>query len=195
MFFKFTAQKTADWLLRNNRIIADKREIYEFGLEKLFSSFANIFFLLLFGFVLGIALPAAMFYLAYVLIRVYAGGYHSDNPLICFFVSIAVLIPCLFAIRFYRVWNVPVAFWSLLALSITLLVLISPVEHKNKPLEAIAKCVYRRRMLRNLTLISTSAAILSLLTLGSYSAAILCGLVLSATTACVGKMTSRMSAI
>lgn len=71
--------------------------------------------------------------------------------------------------------------------SVVVLVILAPVEHKNKRLDALEKTIYRWRMLRNLAIAVMGATALMLLSLDSFSIASLCGIMLSAVTAGLGK--------
>ena len=188
MFTKVAAKKTTDWLVQGGRVKEEDRVVYEFGLDKLFSTLINFPFAALLGLLFGALAQAVVFYLAYILLRVYAGGDHAEKPLTCFFASIAILIPCLVAIRFYQAWITPVVFWGLLAVSIAILIVIAPVEHKNKVLEPSEKTTYCRRMLRNLAIITSVTIGLQAFSLDSYAVALLCGTFLAAITATIGKM-------
>lgn len=187
MFTQLAARRVADWLIQGGNA-AEEREVYEFGLEKLFSTLTNFAFVLCFGFLFGTPLQSLVFYVAYSMLRVYAGGYHAEKPLICFFISIGAMIPFLLLIRFQQIWNVPIVFYGLLVLGVAILVTLGPVEHKNKPLDDLAKVVYRRRMLRNLMMATVGATGLAALSLDNYAVAVLCGVLLSAATAGAGKV-------
>jgi accessory gene regulator B len=129
-----------------------------------------------------------IFYVAYFILRVYAGGYHADSPLTCFFLSIILLIPFLLAIKYQYMWNVPWVFFALLIGAIVILVLIAPVGTKNKMLDDLEKVVYRRRLFRNLAIASVIGVTLFLLSFNEYSAAVLCGILLTTSIALAGKI-------
>ena len=188
MFTQVVAQKTTDWLVRCGGVKEEEREVYMFGLDKFFSCLVNFFFAVILGLLFGVLLQTVVFYVTYMMLRVYAGGYHAEKSLTCFFASIGVLIPCLVAIRFYQAWNIPTVFYGLLGLGAITLMALGPVEHKNKPLDSAEKVVYRRRMLRNLSIAVVGAGSLLALSLDSYGIAVLCGVLLSAITAGVGKL-------
>jgi len=188
MFTQVAAKKTTNWLVQGGSVAEEDREVYEFGLDKLFSTLINFLFAIGFGLLFGIPAQTLAFYVTYSALRVYAGGYHAEKPLTCFSVSISVLIPCLVAIRFYQAWNVSVVFYGLLGLGIITLVALGPVEHKNKMLDDVEKEVYRDRLHRNLTIISVGAIVLTLFSLDVYAVAVLIGVSLSAITAAIGKV-------
>jgi len=188
MFTQAAAKKTATWLIQGGQVAEDDRVVYEFGLDKLFSSLANFFSAMILGLLFEVPLQAVVFYVAYTMIRVYAGGYHAEKPLTCFFVSIGALVPCLVAIRFYQVWSVPVVFWGLLVVSVVVLVMFGPVEHKNKMLDDVERVVYRHQMLKKMTIVATAAVGLAVFSLNSFSVAVLYGILLAAVATIAGKM-------
>jgi len=188
MFTHSIARNVTDWLVQGGAVQELNREVYEFGLEKLISLLINTLIMLVLGSLFGILLQTIVFYMTYMVLRVYAGGYHAENSIVCFFVSIAILIPCVIAIRYYYMWNIPIVFWSLLVASVIILIIVSPVEHKNKMLDAKEKNVYRKRALRNMLVVATCAIVLTLLSFNIFAVAMLCGIVLTAATAGLGKL-------
>ena len=182
------ARRTADWLVQGDSIAEEDREVYEFGLDKLFSMLSNLFFAAGIGLLFGMFTQTVVFYVSYIALRVYAGGYHADTPLRRFFISIGIIIPCLLMIRFQDIWNVPFAFYGLLGISAAALVLLGSVGSRNKMPDEVEKIVYRRRLLRNLAVIAVAAIVLSALSFPAYASAVLCGILLAATIAAAGKV-------
>jgi len=178
----------ADWLMRGGSITREDREVCEFGLNQLFSSLTNFIFVLVLGFMFGIPVLSVAFFIAYTAIRVYAGGYHADTPVRCFFISIVITVPAMLAIRYQQAWCTLVVFYCILGLSAAALILLSPVGNKNKMPDALEKVVYRRRMLRNLVMLSVVAAGLFHFAYHDYAAAVLCGIMLAAIMAITGKI-------
>ncbi|MDR2571416.1 MAG: accessory gene regulator B family protein [Oscillospiraceae bacterium] len=188
MFTKEAARKTCDWLMQNSRIDESKWEVYEYGLDKLYSTLLNIFIVSIIGILFGVFLQTLLFYIVYISLRVYAGGYHAKSPIICFFLSISVMVPSVASIHYYHYMVHSIVFYCLLSFSIITLVISAPVDNKNKVLDSIEKKIYRYRMLRNLILITILVISLSNTSQDSYTAAVLCGMVLTAITAGIGKL-------
>lgn len=187
-FLQSAASHVTDWLVRGGGIAAKDREIYEYGLDKLFSMITCLIFTFLLGVVVGVRLPSVIFFAAYFVLRVYAGGYHADTQLRCFFISIGIMMPALLVIRFQQAWCSPARFGGLLVLGIAILVGLAPVENKEKLLDALEKSVYRRRLLINLLLISVLSVILFLMPHREYGVAVLCGILLASAMAVAGKV-------
>lgn len=187
-FLEAVAKRITDWLVKGGSITEEDREVYEFGLDNLLSTLTNFIIIMCIGLLLGIIVESVIFYMTYLLLRIYAGGYHADKPLTCFFISIIILIPFLLAIRSQQMWNVQEVSFLVLIVSVIVLVLITPVGNKNKMLDDLEKVVYRRRLLRNLAIASVAMVILFVLSLHQYSAAVLCGILLSMFIAVAGKI-------
>jgi len=187
-FLQAAAKQVTNWLIRNGGISEKDREIYEYGFDNLFSTLTNFIIVICIGWLLGIVVESIIFYVTYFMLRVYAGGYHADSPMTCFFLSIVLLIPYLLAIKYQHVWNIPEVFFALLVGAVAILIWIAPVGTKNKMLDDLEKTVYRRRLFRNLTIVSIIGVILFMLSLNEYYAAILCGILLTMTIALAGKI-------
>ena len=186
--FQAAVKRTTDWLVQGGSIAEEDREVYEFGLDKLFSMLSNFLFAAGLGLLFGMFAQTAVFYATYIMIRIYAGGYHADRPLRCFLFGIGAIVPCLFVIHFQQAWKTPVVFCGLLGLCIAILVMLGPTGNKDKMLDELEKAVYGRRLLRNLAIITIAAITLLLLSFSYYASAVLCGMLLATVTVVVGKV-------
>ena len=187
-FLQKAASHTTDWLVQGGSISEDEREVYEYGLDKLFSSLTHFLFTVCLGFLFGIPGLTMLFFVSYYIIRIYAGGYHAETPQRCFLTSVGIMIPTLTVMKFWQVWFVAWVFYALLALGSIVLVLIAPVAHKNKMLDEREKVVYRRRMLRNLSVAVITALILFQLSYHGLAVSVLCGVLLAMLMALTGKI-------
>ena len=79
MFVKLSC-KIADRLEHCGIISKSNRTLYEYGLRQMFATILNILTMLLIGFIMGLAVPAMVYTIAYIPLRVYAGGYHASTP-------------------------------------------------------------------------------------------------------------------
>jgi len=181
------ANRVADWLMRSDAN-QEAREVYVYGLDKLFSTLINFAFVVGLGLLIGVALPAITFFAGYFSLRTYAGGYHADTPRKCFFISTAMVIPILFLIRFYQVWLDAAVFYTALACCTLILVLFVPVGTKNKMPDALEKVVYRRRSLVTLAVLLAGSTVLFALSLYSYAAAVLLAITLTTAVVVAGKI-------
>ena len=188
IFLQTASARVTDWLVRGGSISQEGREVYEFGLNKLFSTLVSFLFAVFMGLCLGVPLAALIFFAVYYFLRIYAGGYHADSQLKCFFISIGIMIPALLLIRFQELWYTQTVFLTALAAGTMILFLLCPVENKNKIPDALERRVYRCRLLRNLAIILLATIALFIFSYHEYSVAALCGVLLGAAMAVAGKI-------
>ena len=142
MFAK-TAKQLVVYLEENQIIKSDDRELYVYGFNQGLTILLNLVTTLGIGLLFDCTLQLVVFMVAYIPLRSYAGGYHARTPLKCYIVSIMMLIAvsiCLRCIALNHWW-----YWILVVLSILLIIFLSPVEDKNKPLDEMEVTVYRKR--------------------------------------------------
>ncbi len=142
MFAK-TAKQLVVHLEENQIIKSDDRELYVYGFNQGLTILLNLVTTLGIGLLFDSTVQLVVFMVAYIPLRSYAGGYHARTPLKCYMISIIMLIAvsiCLRCIVLNHWW-----YWILVVLSIILIVFLSPVEDKNKPLDEIEVTVYRKR--------------------------------------------------
>lgn len=147
----------ANFLVKNDIIEEERKEIYTYGLNQLIVYIYNFITILVIGLLFKMLWQAMAFTLFYMIIRPYAGGYHARTPRMCYFLSLIVIVTVLLAIKmipFNMVSNLIMYIFS----SVVILKL-SPVEDENKPLDDLEKDVFRKRTIKLYTLLS----ILSLL--------------------------------
>lgn len=81
--------------------------------------------------------------LAYIPIRINAGGYHASSPMRCYVYSTAIIALLLAILRWF---TIPVACSAALFVgSIFLIWKLAPVEAKHNPLDETARRVFKRR--------------------------------------------------
>ena len=121
----------------------DDREIYEFGIQHIFITLLNLITVLIIGFLLQSTKEALVFIVAFVPLRIFAGGFHFSTPTKCYIFSSCFVAAVLLAMRYY---SIPLLIYCLLYGMAGIVILVfSPVEDKNKPLDPIEKKVYRKR--------------------------------------------------
>lgn len=161
-------KQLADYLtkimLRNGIVSQDEYSVTAFGLETLMLKIMHFAVSVFIGLIFGKAVEMIVFYLFYMVLRTYAGGYHAKNNIRCFISScvIAVAAAC-----FWRFVVIPSPAWvvaAFLAAAVPVIWLLSPVEATNKPLDCDEERVYKKRA--RIVLAIETAAIIALLALG-----------------------------
>lgn len=140
------SEKLVGYMLRNKVISEDDKEIYLFGLVLMLRVLLNTVTLILIGLWFNMLAVSVIFVCFSLFIRSYSGGFHSDNPVICYLISTSTIILLLISIKL-QIWNVYVS-GILVILSTVIFLIYAPVGHKNKILEDIESKIYRRRLLK-----------------------------------------------
>lgn len=142
-FLERLSCKIGDDLVQSNIVKEEDAEIYIYGINQILVSVLNVSSALIIGLILEAFFEAVVFMAAYIPLRIFAGGYHAKTPLRCYIFSVIMLVIVSLGIKY-----LPLAEWVyyaiLLAAAIVVLVL-SPVEDRNKPLDEIEHKVYKRR--------------------------------------------------
>lgn len=135
--------KIAYGLVADSSIDAADVEAYKFGLEvtilKAFHYFSYIAIALCMNKPLEFAIIFAVFYI----FRRNTGGYHAQTRIGCYLFSCAVIFLSLLATEFSFAW------WNMTAISVLdliVLLVLSPVQHINRKLDAEDIICFRRRL-------------------------------------------------
>lgn len=166
MFEKISC-KITDSFEQSKTISNSERELYQYGLRQIFITILNIVTTLLIGFLMGMIAQAIIFTAAYIPIRIYAGGFHASTPVRCWAISAIMLTLVLFILKLTSNNFFPqLSAVSLIACIV--IILLSPVEDMNKPLDDKEHRVYH---FRTIAFISTSIAVTAFLYFLSFKSA------------------------
>ena len=128
------AKSTACFFVDNKIIEAEDAEVYSYGMELLISTVLNFAVAIVIAVATKSILPCLVNLAAFLTLRVNAGGYHADTHLGCTMTLVSTLLIFIFAEK--NISEVAMFFNSLmmLLLSNILIIMLSPVEHPNKPI-------------------------------------------------------------
>lgn len=136
------ANNITNYLICKKVIKDDDREIYQYGFEQVFSSLLNIATMLL-GIILGKIYQSLVLILSFMALRSYSGGYHANTPLQCYLLTVMSISAALSIMKFITIDRFICL--GLLVLSSVVILLLSPIGSKNKPLDEIEKIIYRKK--------------------------------------------------
>lgn len=125
-----------DYLISQNIISPDKKDIYVYGFELLFADILNFSVIFILGIIFCGFLSTFVYCIIFILLRSFCGGYHADTHLRCHICTIGVFIIFIVFFRVLTINNNFIIFIIDLIAYIPILV-FSPIEHKNKPLSEI----------------------------------------------------------
>ena len=141
--FSSIAEKITMHLEANNAFKSEDRAIYQYGIQQGLSIMLNLSTVLLLGIVTGMIWESIIFSAAYMLLRRYAGGFHAKTPARCYFYSSAMVLLALLGIKY--VFDSILISICMFIVGSLIIFLFSPVEDKNKPLDAAEQLVYQKR--------------------------------------------------
>ena len=144
--FKNSADKITQVLVESNIIRSDERELYSYGFNQGLTILLNLLTALVIGLFFNCVLEIIIFMTAYIPLRSYAGGYHAKTPLICYCLSTLLLVLVEFAVKYlhFNLFEFLVVYFVTSAV----ILILSPIEDLNKPLECIECKTYKRKVIK-----------------------------------------------
>nr|WP_329975152.1 accessory gene regulator B family protein [Ruminococcus bromii] len=122
----------------------DNYELYEYAIYILLSSAFHIATVIVLGLVFNLLTESLVFYLSFIAIRKFAGGYHAKTPVRCYMFSIILYIVSLALIGFICESQYCVIITIILELFYLVCIFaISPLDSNKHPLNLREKRVYR----------------------------------------------------
>lgn len=135
--------KIAESLTNSGIITTEDKELYEYGLHHGLLMIINLLTTVVIGLLFKMVWQSFVFMLAYIPLRTYAGGYHAKTQFRCYLLSIVIMLAALFGIREIP-WTDSIGI-GLTLCAIGIILYLSPVEDKNKPLSPMEVKVYGNR--------------------------------------------------
>ncbi|WP_317368913.1 accessory gene regulator B family protein [uncultured Tyzzerella sp.] len=139
-------------LINNNIIKKEDEEIYSYGFNQIVFVALNLITTLVIGVVFNKTFESILFMFTYIPIRVYAGGYHARTKLGCYIFSVLMLISVCYILKLNLLQN-SLLIIILSIVSSGIILYLAPIEDKNKLLDEIEIKVYKKRTIRNLTIV------------------------------------------
>ena len=127
-----------DYKLSDN----DYKDIIKYGIKRLRVILFEILFIFIIGFMLDILFQTLIFTSILFLIRRFAGGYHANTEVSCYFISFIILTTSLLIIKYS---NIDLIFAFIIhSLCLVLIFILSPIDNINKPLSRDEYEKYRK---------------------------------------------------
>lgn len=122
---------STNYLIYNQVIEEDDRDVYEYGFHALYNNIIDIVSIVIIALFFNAVPQMIVYHISFVLLRCTAGGYHSKTHLRCFMMSTTILLMSLFIIT--RVTS-PVISIGLACLTTLFIWVKAPIEHENNPM-------------------------------------------------------------
>lgn len=140
---KKVADLFSEWLVENEIVGKDDRELYAYGLWQGSVLLLNFLTVAVIGIMTGMLWQSVVFTIAYGLLRSTAGGFHARTQRNCYLYSVLLLFFAL-GIIYWNEWDVITCMFVVL-ISGSVVFNLAPVEDENKPLDDVEVMVYKHR--------------------------------------------------
>lgn len=143
--FADAAEKVVTAMVRRGMVEESRKIVCKWGMTYFFDTVFNIFLFAVIGILTGMPAETALFTVSYIILRVYAGGFHASTPERCCICSLMLLSAALFITD--NAERAGIIFHIMTAAAVIILTILSPVSSENKPLTDGERRSYRRRAL------------------------------------------------
>lgn len=137
------SEKFAGKLIKAGIISEEDTDVYVYGFFQVSMMLLNIVTTLILGIVFQLLIPCILLNLAYIPIRINAGGHHANSPFICYINSTIIIAALLSIIKWVPIHHLITI--AILIVSSVVIFILSPVETENNPLDEIEKRIYKKR--------------------------------------------------
>jgi len=137
------SEKFAEKLVSAGIISEADTDVYVYGFFQAVMLLFNVVTTLLLGITFQLLIPCILLNLAYIPIRISAGGHHADSPLKCYIHSTIMIAVLLSVIKWVPIH--PAVSIALIVISSVVIWIFAPVETENNPLDEVEQHVYRKR--------------------------------------------------
>lgn len=186
------AECIAQNLLASSVIEEGDKELYSYGFFLLITRFFFFVITIIAGFLAFIPGQSILFYMVFVSLRTYAGGVHTRSENTCTILTTLALIVSVFGIKVMGLASSNLIAVYMLVIGSLCILLFSPLDTKEKPLENRERKYYRTiscALTLTFIVISVASQLLSIFVL-CYP--ISCGICLEGILLLVGKIRTTM---
>lgn len=143
---KELADDAAVALASNGIISIDDMDAYRYGLELLIPKMILYAVILIISIITNTFILSALFVVMFMGVRRYSGGFHCHTAEMCLCVSLLIYLLVIFGFSFLTKDYIDV-YGILSVASAIIIIIFSPVEDKNRPLDDVEKKQYRLKSL------------------------------------------------
>lgn len=151
--------KIIESFIHQGIVASEDKGIYAYGLHQGGFIIINMLTYFLISILFNMLLESLLFFVCYIPLRSYAGGYHAKTQIRCYFLSILMITLVLLAIK-----TVPWTSYIIIGLTISngsIVFILAPVEDSNKPLSDSQRKVFRK-VARTILLLESTIVVLLL---------------------------------
>lgn len=139
----YLSKKLTAYILRKGLISQENTDAYEYGFLYLLEVLVSLFCSIIIAVFLNAEVECLLFFLFFIPLRSYSGGFHTNHYISCLILSCCLLFSGLFLVK--HVTISPIISISLILISIGLLKLIGPVDHPDREVESSENDIFIKK--------------------------------------------------
>lgn len=134
-------------LLKNNVILDDEKELYDYGLFMIISYMTFFLISILFGIALNILFSSILFYISFCLVRNFAGGIHANSEIKCDIITTVSILISEILIKIFIDYSLVCLAFVMLIISSVCLCVIKPVATSQKEISQQEKLHFHKKVI------------------------------------------------
>lgn len=147
---KSKLDKVVEILVERGQCDEEERAVIRYGLKSVMELMVALLSILVISVILNSFWECCLFLASFWAIRTYAGGFHCENTVTCYFSSCSLITIALIFLKLIPKSDVVFVTLCFVAVSFPIIILFSPVEAPRKPLDPVEIEVFRGITIRNL---------------------------------------------
>ncbi len=129
------------FIKKNGTLVGIDEDLCEYGIYNLLLEIVNIILTLLIGIFTNMLSECLIFTIAYIPLRIFAGGFHAKTPMLCTIISAIILYVNVLLIKRFSE-NFSCGLFLVTVISVVLVLFFAPISSRNKKLDKKEKRVY-----------------------------------------------------
>lgn len=126
----------------------NKRELYQYAYKILLQEVINLLLLFAIGIIFECLSYMLLFMVAYIPVRRYAGGYHTEKPMSCTLLSAGMQLLVAILLKYLMIELLFLELFFVILIAEVIIWIYSPVEAVHKPLTQSQRIKYRQKSRR-----------------------------------------------
>ena len=141
---KGLSNKVSEILADGGIITDNEKEQCSYGIDIMISSITQLLCVFIISVFVGNPVETLLFFIMFIPLRIYAGGYHADSRWRCFAILIGVYIVFSGIVKINNENLYPVIILGGLIFTMLMVFMAAPVRHKHKSLTQNETCIFRK---------------------------------------------------
>ena len=184
------SNKITERLAQKSIISEDETELFHYGLFVIFSELSALIYCLFVGTVLKVTLVSALFYVLFLILHRFAGGFHVKTELCCQIITSLIFLMGIVGIKLSVLVNSS-CLMVICVFSSVLLVILSPADTPQKPIKPKERVVFKKITLTTVVIGFILVIILNLFRAYIYANTVVIAIVMQTISVILGKLFNK----